>query len=56
MTGSSNLLIFIGCSETDVISDSIFPKSRSSSVGSRDLKSQGKIRVEEALQGKLREG
>lgn len=56
VTGSSKLLIFTGCSEIDVISDSILPKSRSSSVGSKDLKIQGVTRVKKALQGKLREG
>ena len=38
MTGSSKLFIFIGCSETDVISDSILPKPLSSSVELEDLK------------------
>jgi len=40
MTGSSKLLIIIGCNDTDVISDSILPKSLSSSVGSGDLKAK----------------
>ena len=40
MTGSSKRFIFIGCNETDVISDSILPKSHPSSVGSKDLNRQ----------------
>ena len=40
VTGSSKMLIFIGCSETDVMSDSILPKSPPSSVGSGDLNNQ----------------
>lgn len=40
MTGSSKLLIFIGCSETAVMSDSILPKSVPSSVGSGDLNNE----------------
>ena len=40
VTGSSKLLIFIGCSETDVMSDSILPKSVPSSVGVGDLNNE----------------
>ena len=48
MTGSSKLLMIIGCSDTDVISDSILPKSLPPSDRSGDLNNQ-RIMLKEYL-------